>query len=214
MKNLEGGTLSGADLLVDDGGRFWEELVRRGQALIVEAADRVRVGQTIDHTWLAGALPLLADAAVGGWETLVGPLPRERSYRRIVASADFEAWLIFWPEGRRLELHDHGGASGAFQVVAGALDEHYLLGGVPPVQRRRIPTGGRVSFDGTYVHDVANASLAGATSVHVYSAPERTMTFYDLDGPVLRPLSIASDEAEIVEPRAGSSRRDLLAYNI
>jgi Cysteine dioxygenase type I len=34
-------------------------------------------------------------------------------------AAGHEAWVICWPSGGLLDLHDHGGSAGAFSVVSG-----------------------------------------------------------------------------------------------
>jgi hypothetical protein len=180
-------------------GRRWQELERRGRVLVAEAACKVGDEQPIGVDWLASASRWLAAASFGGWEELVGPLPRQRSYRRIVASPHLEAWMILWPEGGRLQLHDHGGASGALTVVTGALDEEYLADGRAPGQHRVIAASEGVSFDGRYVHDVHNVRPQPATSVHVYSSASRPMGFYDFDGGSLRRLPSAVDGAPIVE---------------
>jgi Cysteine dioxygenase type I len=179
--------------------RRWEELEHRGRALIPEAACRIDEWGYLGVEWLASASEWLADAAAGGWAELIGPLPQQRSYRRIVASPNLEAWVILWPEGGRLQLHDHGGASGALSVVTGTLDEHFLAGGRGPGGYRTIAAGQGVSFDGVYIHDVYNSHAAPATSVHIYSSASRPMSFYDLAGGRPRRLDRAVDGASIVE---------------
>ena len=36
---------------------------------------------------------------------------------------EFEAWLIAWPPGGRVQFHDHGGSGGSVLVLDGALHE-------------------------------------------------------------------------------------------
>jgi Cysteine dioxygenase type I len=180
-------------------GRRWQELERRGRALVPEASCKVDEWGFLGVEWLASASRWLAEAATGGWGELVGPVPHQRSYRRIAASPNLEAWVILWPEGGRLQLHDHGGASGALTVVTGALDEHFLADGQAPGHYRSIEAGQGVSFDGTYVHDVYNTHATPATSVHIYSSASRSMGFYELAGGSLRRLDKAVDGASIVE---------------
>ena len=36
---------------------------------------------------------------------------------------DFDAWLIAWPSGGKVDLHDHGNSTGAVSVISGALVE-------------------------------------------------------------------------------------------
>ena len=60
--------------------------------------------------------------------------------------------------------------------MSGALEERILVGGVDV--RRRVAAGESICFGGDHVHAVANPDDAGATSVHVYSPPLRSMGFY------------------------------------
>ena len=65
-------------------------------------------------------------------------------------------------------------------MVTGVLDEDQIHpDGTTTV--RRVGPGESVSFDGGRVHAVVNRSDVVATSVHVYSPPLRTMTFYRSD---------------------------------
>lgn len=107
----------------------------------------------------------------------------ERTYRLLSRDDVVEAWLIAWPPGGRLDLHDHGISSGAFFVVEGELEEFYSRRLCPlTVFRRRLhPVGSGVGFRGRYVHDVRNPGTANALSVHVYSPPLEAMTFYRRD---------------------------------
>src|SRR4051794_23402743 len=51
--------------------------------------------------------------------------PGERWYTPLAVAAGFEGWLITWPAGARLALHDHGVAGGTLVVVEGELTERY-----------------------------------------------------------------------------------------
>jgi hypothetical protein len=90
---------------------------------------------------------------------------------------ELEIWAIHWPQGKGLELHDHGGSVGALWVVEGTLEEHYVRP-ERTLGRRTIVAGGGAAFGPHYVHDVVNAQAAPATSVHAYSPPMESMTFY------------------------------------
>jgi hypothetical protein len=114
---------------------------------------------------------------------------------------DFEAWLLGWPVGEGIELHDHGTSSGALVVVEGTLLETYIHasdwvrpGGRPflggsrrhcrgdtprPPRHRRLPEGALVSFGPDHIHDVVNGGARQALSIHVYSPRLRSMTFYE-----------------------------------
>ena len=121
-------------------------------------------------------------SVTGPWEP-VQPGSCERRYRLLLATERYDAWLIHWPPGTGLDAHDHGGSVGAFVVVSGELDEDLLLADGTTARRRVVP-GTSVSVDVDHVHAMTNRGDAGATSVHVYSPPLRTMRFYrsDTDG--------------------------------
>jgi Cysteine dioxygenase type I len=108
---------------------------------------------------------------------LAEPGLAERQYELLELTDELEIWAIHWPQGQGLELHDHGGSVGALWVVEGSLEEHYLEGR-HTVARRSIGSGGGTAFGPTYIHDVVNVQAAPATSVHAYSPPMPSMTFY------------------------------------
>src|SRR3954453_173774 len=49
-----------------------------------------------------------------------------RWYEPLLATEDFEAWLLGWPVGGGIELPDHGASCGALIVVEGSLAETYV----------------------------------------------------------------------------------------
>jgi predicted metal-dependent enzyme (double-stranded beta helix superfamily) len=119
------------------------------------------------------------------WELSTGTAPAERSYHLLLATDRYDAWLIYWPPGTGLDTHDHGGSEGAFSVVAGVLHEEVPASDPrSPGASRQVEPGQTVHFDADHVHSVVNRGPAGATSVHVYSPPLRSMGFYaaDADG--------------------------------
>ncbi len=124
-------------------------------------------------------LDLLHDytAEMEGLLPVAAPGLRERRYELLELTDELEIWAIHWPQGQGLELHDHGGSVGALWVVSGSLEEHYLEGR-GTVGRRTLVTGGGAAFGPAYIHDVVNALAAPATSVHAYSPPMPSMTFY------------------------------------
>ena len=113
------------------------------------------------------------------WQVRPDHDPTERCYEQILATDVYEVWVIYWPTGGALDLHDHGGSAGAFAVVAGRLDEAHLEHG-RMVERQLVP-GESVGFSARHVHAVANRSSEPATSVHVYSPPLGPMGFYERD---------------------------------
>jgi len=108
----------------------------------------------------------------------------ERWYVPLLQDADFEAWLLGWPVGEGIELHDHGSSSGALVVVEGTLLETYIQAKdwVRPggrLRHRRLPEGALVGFGPEHIHDVVNGGPRQALSIHAYSPRLRSMTFYE-----------------------------------
>ena len=103
-----------------------------------------------------------------------------RSYELLELTDNIEIWAIHWPKDVGLELHDHGGSVGALWVLDGSLEEHYLTP-EKSLARRSLVTGGGAAFGPRYVHDVVNTLEAPATTVHAYSPPMPSMTFYRLE---------------------------------
>ncbi len=115
--------------------------------------------------------------STGAWAEEDTASLTERSYELVSLTDDVEVWVIHWPAGGRLQLHDHGGSSGAFWVVGGTLEERYLTDD-RSLAHRRIGAASGAGFGARYVHDVRNGGTAPATSVHAYSPPMPGMTFY------------------------------------
>ena len=107
-----------------------------------------------------------------------------RWYVPLLEADDVEGWLLGWPAGEGIELHDHGSSSGALVVVEGTLVETSVQasdwarpGG--HLRHRRLATGDVVSFGPDHIHDVVNGGNGLALSIHVYSPRLRSMTFYE-----------------------------------
>jgi hypothetical protein len=213
--------------MMGDDGRVrhngWQETTERARALAAEAmaitgADPAQ-GEPphggLEVSWLAGAVDWLAEVAPS-WEALTGEVATQRSYRQLFCAPALEVWLICWPRGGRLQLHDHGGASGAFEVVEGAIEERSLQFHPRAGHGRRAREGSRdrivgpgepIAFDGGYIHDVRNSGDAVATSVHAYGAAIRPMAFYRVDGGLVRTVGMGEQrsllEAEIFAEALG-----------
>jgi hypothetical protein len=204
----------------------WQEAVQRARALAAEAdaCARMSSGAPVDAAWLASAAGWLAEVAPA-WAAMTGPVPTERSYRRLCQSPALEAWLICWPTGGRLQLHDHGGASGAFEIIEGTLEERSLrsrswpAGPVPAepppdgllgarLRHRLIGPGEPVAFDGGYIHDVRNTGGTMTTSVHVYGPALRPMAFYRLDGALIRTVELDGDHSLVETEAAAEGHED------
>jgi predicted metal-dependent enzyme (double-stranded beta helix superfamily) len=104
-----------------------------------------------------------------------------RWYTRLHADVDHEVWLISWLPGQATGFHDHGGASGAFSVVWGVLDERVVPPGGRGATTAPVTRGVVRAVGPHYIHDVRNTSEdTVAVSVHAYSPPLTAMTRYHL----------------------------------
>lgn len=113
------------------------------------------------------------------WRPLVRHDAEGRWVAPIAVNEHSEVWLQGWPVGEHVELHDHGGVSGALCVVEGRLAETWAEGRTAPrLRRRRLAAGAVAAFDPDYIHDVVNAGPTPALSIQVYSPRLVSMTFY------------------------------------
>jgi quercetin dioxygenase-like cupin family protein len=100
-----------------------------------------------------------------------------RWFEQVLVTDEYDVWVIGWPPGTSVGLHDHDGAGAAICVVEGELVESRPARTSAPEWQLR--AGQTVTVDRDVVHDVANRGAAAATSVHVYSPPLQAMRFYD-----------------------------------
>jgi quercetin dioxygenase-like cupin family protein len=129
---------------------------------------------------------------------------QDRWHQRIYRDQRMDVWLISWLPTQGTQLHDHGGSAGSFTVLRGSLTETLVSRRrdasvtLTDVQRR---AGDSVGFGARYVHDVRNLSDEPAVSVHVYSAPLSSMTYYDVADGVLSALTtVETDDPEAAPP--------------
>ena len=128
-----------------------------------------------------------------------------RGFARLLHTPAYEAWLIAWEAAADLELHDHGGSRGAFHVVEGRLVEvHTDLADPAPLRTLPVGTGEGRQLPATRVHQVWNPGPGRAVSVHVYSPPLSSMTFYD-DRPAAFLVPLRTDAVEGA-PEPGGAR--------
>jgi hypothetical protein len=104
--------------------------------------------------------------------------PLRRWYGRLLAAEDHEVWVLTWLPGQATELHDHGGAAGAFVVVSGAVVEQVVSGGT--LIDVTYEAGQGHNFGPHHVHRIGNAGSRPAVSVHAYGPALHTMTTYRL----------------------------------
>jgi hypothetical protein len=123
------------------------------------------------------------------WETCVRHEESSRWYGSLFRDDVVDLWLLTWQQDNSTDLHDHGGSSGAFRVLSGALSEDRPVrrpAGTSLVRARR-SVGETVAFGPRLVHDVHNVDATPAVSLHVYSPPLTAMTYYDVAGNRLTP---------------------------
>ena len=132
--------------------------------------------------------------------------PEQRWHQRIYRDRRVDVWLISWLPTQGTQLHDHGGSSGSFTVLSGVLTEAVVTGGSVLRDYQRA-AGSTVGFGAHYVHDVRNLADEPAVSVHAYSAPLTSMTYYDLADGELSPIATLATEDPEPEFEAGDVRR-------
>jgi predicted metal-dependent enzyme (double-stranded beta helix superfamily) len=106
----------------------------------------------------------------------------------MAASQDVEAWVIGWPPGGGIELHDHGGSGGVLVVVEGELIEMVIVEderGHLAIASTVMPVSASVTFGVGRVHGIVNKGLDPAISVHVYAPRLTGMTYYEFADGIL-----------------------------
>ncbi|WP_329564633.1 cysteine dioxygenase [Kitasatospora sp. NBC_01266] len=138
-------------------------------------------------TTVAGYAQLVREIAADRdrWAPLVRYDALTRWYARLETGPGYEVWLLSWLPGQSSGLHDHGDSSGVLTVVQGELVERSIThGGETTRTLRPGGTGGPAAggwgrvFSAGYLHEVVNASLEPAVSIHLYSPGLTEMTQY------------------------------------
>ena len=122
------------------------------------------------------------------WPGLVGLTTRR--FELLQSAETFEAWVIGWPPGGTIELHDHGDSAGAVAVAGGELVETLVSerdDGTVSTTRRPMLAGMSWVMGRRHIHDVVNHSHLPAVSVHVYAPRLTSMTHYRIVDGRLRP---------------------------
>ncbi|MFJ6294917.1 cysteine dioxygenase [Streptomyces griseoviridis] len=96
------------------------------------------------------------------WAHLVRYDASARWYHRLRTGPGYEVWLLSWVPGQGSGHHDHGRSSGVLTVLEGALTERAGR------TTRVLGAGAQRVFAPGYVHEVVNATLEPAVSLHVY----------------------------------------------
>ncbi|ASU78096.1 hypothetical protein CDG81_06995 [Actinopolyspora erythraea] len=105
------------------------------------------------------------------WAHLVRYDREQRWSRLLRRTADHEVWILSWLPEQRTELHDHGGADGAFIVVSGVLTERAVRSDSGHHRAEVLHTlvaGQARVFGPHYAHQVNNEGPDPAISIHVY----------------------------------------------
>ena len=116
----------------------------------------------------ARALAAMA-AGLAGDPGTAAPVGEGRRWRRLVATDRYEAWVIAWPHGTGLALHDHAGSTAGVAMVSGRLRERYLASG--RLHTRWWTAGDALALPADHAHEVLSLDGTEAVSVHVYSPP-------------------------------------------
>ncbi|WP_197085192.1 cysteine dioxygenase [Saccharothrix sp. ST-888] len=129
-------------------------------------------------TTVAGYAQLVRELAADRdrWAPLVRYDALTRWYARLETGPGYEVWLLSWLPGQGSGFHDHGRSSGVMTVVQGELVERSLTLPKPATEAapagegvRTLRPGGQRVFSAGYLHEVVNASLEPAVSIHLYS---------------------------------------------
>jgi hypothetical protein len=131
-------------------------------------------------TTVAGYARLVREIAAdtARWAPLVRYDALTRWYARLETGPGYEVWLLSWLPGQSSGFHDHGPAAGVMTVVQGELVERSLTEAGEGV--RTLAPGARRVFSSGYLHEVVNAALEPAVSIHLYSPGLLEMNQYGL----------------------------------
>jgi hypothetical protein len=108
------------------------------------------------------------------WTPLLRYVDDDHWSIRVHAGENLDIWLITWLRSQSTSLHDHGNSAGAFTVVGGRLREYQATG-----DRLAVREDSSRSFGVGYVHDVYNPYDEAAVSIHAYSPPLTSMSYYE-----------------------------------
>ncbi|MCI2423276.1 cysteine dioxygenase family protein [Saccharopolyspora sp. K220] len=120
---------------------------------------------------------LVASELTGRLLDIVRVDDENRWWAKLGLTAGVELWLLSWAPGQGTEPHEHGGASGSFSVLFGALREDYRYP-AGPVRTTHHDVGSRIGFGSGRAHQVRNVSSVNSASVHAYSPPLLPVRYY------------------------------------
>ena len=165
---------------------------------VLQLAAMRSIGRSSLDSWsLRGVATRLA-AGIAAGDELPGA---GRRYRRVdvgALAAHVDAWLIAWPPGTGLPLHDHDGSCAVVHVVRSALRERYVV--EETIAERHLRAGDHVHLPPEHLHEITNVTDDEALSLHVYSPRLTLVRFRSEFGGLVR-ASVGSDhivEADFV----------------
>ncbi|MGP4018011.1 cysteine dioxygenase [Saccharopolyspora sp. 5N708] len=120
---------------------------------------------------------LVSSELTGALLDIVRVDDEKRWWARLGLTAGVELWLLSWAPGQGTEPHEHGGASGSFSVLFGALREDYRYP-AGPVRTVHHDIGSDIGFGSGRAHQVRNVSSVNSASVHAYSPPLLPVRYY------------------------------------
>lgn len=168
--------------------------------------------QYFSSTEVADLVRFYADEVTSGQYPWIRFDAEKRWHQRLYRDRRVDIWLISWLPDQGTRLHDHGGSAGAFIVLTGVLTESVPSGYQDARMRVRDterPAGSTVRFGRHYIHDVRNLAQRPAVSVHAYSPPLTSMTYYDIaDGDLVAAATVLTDRPEAA---ADPSRKQPIA---
>ncbi len=134
------------------------------------------------------------------WLRLAHHDPDRRWWTRLIRHEHVDVWLITWPGQEATDLHDHDQSAAALTVVQGRL-EHVLASRSGELSRETLSAGTLLSVEPNAVHEVRNPTRLPAVSIHAYSPPLTSMTYFRPHASGLRPVrTVHGDETEMEQP--------------
>lgn len=131
------------------------------------------------------------------WRPLVRFQESGRWWTRLDAPAGVDVWLITWLPAQGTELHDHGASSAAFTIASGTITEIRPSsdGSLVP---QEFTAGQTQTVDPGHLHDVLNAGVEPAVTIHAYSVPLTRMTYWarTSDGTLVPARTVETDQPE------------------
>jgi hypothetical protein len=150
-------------------------VMRDGRLLeLATSSSPLPTARPLGHERLEALLAVLV-ATIDPQHRIVGA---GRRYERLDVGDELtgqvEAWLIAWPAGTGLGMHDHQGSEAVLSVLRSSLRERYL--GADGISHRELGRA-TVRLPADHVHEVVNTTSTEALSIHLYSPPLDNLDF-------------------------------------